>query len=143
LHYQRGARARSAACGKLHRACEKLFVDYCGPTVPIVDAASGELLVELNARPFQKLPGSRKSAFEALDKPHLPAGHRHTNGSRRGRMGTQQSAAGDLRVGAPRREGSPRQARLQDAVGRDTIPACTHRGNPLPALIGTAERRIR
>ena len=29
------------------------------------------LLVELNERPFQKLPGSRKSAFESLDKPAL------------------------------------------------------------------------
>jgi transposase len=30
-----------------------------------------ELLEELNARPFQKLDGSRNSAFEALDKPAL------------------------------------------------------------------------
>ena len=29
------------------------------------------LLVELNERPFQRLPGSRRSAFEALDKPAL------------------------------------------------------------------------
>ncbi len=29
------------------------------------------LLVELNERPFQRLPGSRKSAFESLDKPAL------------------------------------------------------------------------
>jgi len=28
---------------QLHRAGEKLFVDYCGPTVPIVDAATGEV----------------------------------------------------------------------------------------------------
>lgn len=30
-----------------------------------------ELLVELNERPFQKLPGSRRSQFEALDRPEL------------------------------------------------------------------------
>ena len=36
-----------------------------------LNAAIRELLVELNARPFQKLPGSRKSAFESLDKPAL------------------------------------------------------------------------
>jgi transposase len=36
-----------------------------------LNAAIRDLLVELNARPFQKLPGSRKSAFEALDKPTL------------------------------------------------------------------------
>ena len=28
---------------QVHRAGEKLFIDYCGPTVPIVDATSGEL----------------------------------------------------------------------------------------------------
>ena len=36
-----------------------------------LNGAIRELLTELNARPFQKLPGSRKSAFEALDKPAL------------------------------------------------------------------------
>lgn len=33
--------------------------------------AIAKLLVELNARPFQKLPGTRQSAFESLDKPAL------------------------------------------------------------------------
>jgi len=36
-----------------------------------LNAAIRELLVELNERPFQKLPGSRKSAFESLDQPAL------------------------------------------------------------------------
>jgi transposase len=36
-----------------------------------LNAAIRELLVELNARPFQKLPGSRQSTFESLDKPAL------------------------------------------------------------------------
>jgi transposase len=36
-----------------------------------LNAAIRELLTELNTRPFQKLPGSRRSAFEALDKPAL------------------------------------------------------------------------
>ena len=31
----------------------------------------GELLVELNSKPFQKLPGCRKQLFEALDQPAL------------------------------------------------------------------------
>jgi transposase len=26
-----------------HRAGEKLFVDYCGPTVPVVNALTGEV----------------------------------------------------------------------------------------------------
>jgi len=32
-----------------------------------------ELMVQLNEKPFQKLPGSRRSQFEALDKPVLRA----------------------------------------------------------------------
>ncbi|MBW6477265.1 MAG: IS21 family transposase [Chromatiales bacterium] len=36
-----------------------------------LNSAIAKLLVELNARPFQKLPGSRQSTFEALDKPAL------------------------------------------------------------------------
>lgn len=39
--------------------------------VAAVDAAIAPLLEHLNARPFQKLPGSRASAFAALDKPAL------------------------------------------------------------------------
>jgi transposase len=38
-----------------------------------LNQAIWELLNELNARPFQKLEGSRESAFEALDKPALRA----------------------------------------------------------------------
>ena len=36
-----------------------------------VNQEIGRLLEELNARPFQKLPGSRRSRFEALDRPAL------------------------------------------------------------------------
>jgi transposase len=36
-----------------------------------LNAAIAELLAELNARPFKKLPGSRRSAFEAIDRPAL------------------------------------------------------------------------
>jgi len=36
-----------------------------------LNATIRELLVELNERPFQKLPGSRKSTFESLDRPAL------------------------------------------------------------------------
>ncbi len=35
------------------------------------NAAIAELLVQLNARPFKKLPGTRRSAFEALDRAAL------------------------------------------------------------------------
>ena len=36
-----------------------------------VDAAIAALLPSLNERPFQKLPGSRASAFAELDAPAL------------------------------------------------------------------------
>jgi transposase len=42
-----------------------------------LNAAIGELLEELNRRPFKKLPGNRRHLFEALDRPALkplPAG---------------------------------------------------------------------
>ncbi len=35
------------------------------------NAAIGELLQDLNNRPFKKLPGSRRQAFETLDRPAL------------------------------------------------------------------------
>ena len=36
-----------------------------------LNAAIGELLVDLNRRPFKKLPGCRREAFESLDRPAL------------------------------------------------------------------------
>jgi transposase len=36
-----------------------------------LNVAIGELLAELNARPFKKLPGCRREAFERLDRPAL------------------------------------------------------------------------
>jgi len=36
-----------------------------------LNAAIAELLVRLNTRPFKKLPGSRRSLFESLEKPLL------------------------------------------------------------------------
>ncbi len=38
-----------------------------------LNAAIAELLEALNDRPFQKLPGSRRSAFDQIDRPHLRA----------------------------------------------------------------------
>jgi transposase len=40
-------------------------------TLTELDEAIGELLEELNGRPFKRLPGSRRSAYEALDRPTL------------------------------------------------------------------------
>ena len=36
-----------------------------------LNEAIGQLLIQLNSRPFQKLPGSRKSTFETLERPAL------------------------------------------------------------------------
>ena len=38
-----------------------------------LNAAIGELLVKLNNRPFQKLDGCRRSAFESIDRPAMKA----------------------------------------------------------------------
>lgn len=40
-------------------------------TLPELNAAIGELLVDLNRRPFKKLPGCRASAFADIDQPVL------------------------------------------------------------------------
>jgi transposase len=42
-------------------------------TLPEVDGAIGDLLPDLNARAFKRLPGSRLSAYEQLDRPALKA----------------------------------------------------------------------
>ena len=42
-------------------------------TVSELDAAVAELLPALNNRPFKKLPGCRREAFETLDAPYLRA----------------------------------------------------------------------
>lgn len=36
-----------------------------------LNLAISKLLIELNSKPFQKLPGSRLSEFESIDKPAL------------------------------------------------------------------------
>ena len=36
-----------------------------------LNIAIAELLVDLNRRPFKKLPGSRASAFESIDRPAM------------------------------------------------------------------------
>ncbi|TLZ39814.1 MAG: IS21 family transposase [Gammaproteobacteria bacterium] len=40
-------------------------------SVEELNAAIRPLLIELNERPFQRLPGSRRSVFEALDRPAM------------------------------------------------------------------------
>jgi transposase len=41
--YRRWVRSQRRSLRQLHRAGEKLFIDYCGPTVPVIDPGSGEI----------------------------------------------------------------------------------------------------
>lgn len=43
VKYREFARAQARSMRQIHIAGEKLFVDYAGSTVPIVDAATGEI----------------------------------------------------------------------------------------------------
>jgi transposase len=40
--YRQWVKRQRRSLRQVHRAGEKLFIDYCGPTVPVVDASSGE-----------------------------------------------------------------------------------------------------
>jgi hypothetical protein len=42
-------------------------------TLAALNLAISELLLELNERPFRRLPGCRKSLYEQLDNPALKA----------------------------------------------------------------------
>ncbi len=41
--YRQWRQGQKRSMRQLHQAGEKLFIDYCGPTVPIVDASTGEI----------------------------------------------------------------------------------------------------
>ncbi len=57
--YQQWAKRLKRSMRQTHEAGDKLFVDYAGQTVPVVDASSGEIsqaqvfLAELGANPFE------------------------------------------------------------------------------------------
>lgn len=42
-HYRRFAKVLSVTMRQVHKAGERLFVDYCGPTVPVTDPDTGEV----------------------------------------------------------------------------------------------------
>ena len=42
-HYRQWQARQKRSMRQIHKAGEKLFIDYCGPTVPIVDGHTGEL----------------------------------------------------------------------------------------------------
>ena len=41
-HYRQWVQRQKCSLRQVHRAGEKLFIDYCGPTVAVIDAESGE-----------------------------------------------------------------------------------------------------
>ncbi|OYV74585.1 MAG: IS21 family transposase [Chromatiales bacterium 21-64-14] len=43
MHYRAWRGTRDVVMRQSHRAGERLFVDYCGPTMPVIDSSSGEI----------------------------------------------------------------------------------------------------
>jgi len=69
-HYRlwRGRQRRSMR--QVHRAGEKIFIDYCGPTVPVVDRSTGEVR---KAQVFVSVLGASSYTFaEATWSQSLP-----------------------------------------------------------------------
>ncbi len=69
-HYRlwRGRQRRSMR--QVHRAGEKIFIDYCGPTVPVVDRSTGEMR---KAQVFVAVLGASSYTFaEATWSQSLP-----------------------------------------------------------------------
>jgi len=70
FHYQRRRKRQKRSMRQIHRAGEKLFIDYCGPTVPIVDGSTGELR---QAQVFVAVLGASNYAYaEATWTQELP-----------------------------------------------------------------------
>ena len=70
-HHYRGWRERQRrSMRQVHRAGEKIFIDYCGPTVPVVDRATGEIR---KAQVFVAVLGASSYTFsEATWSQRLP-----------------------------------------------------------------------
>lgn len=70
FHYRRFRDRLKRSMRQVHRAGEKLFLDYCGNTVPIIDASSGELW---QAQIFVAVLGASNYAYaEASFSQSLP-----------------------------------------------------------------------
>jgi len=69
-HYRRWARTLKRSLRQIHRAGEKLFVDYAGQTVPIIDPLTGEIVA---AQIFVAVLGCSNYTFaEATLSQQLP-----------------------------------------------------------------------
>lgn len=69
-HYQAWRDRQRRSMRQVHRAGEKLFIDYCGPTVPIINQATGEVR---NAQVFVAVLGASSYTYaEATWSQALP-----------------------------------------------------------------------
>jgi transposase len=70
FHYQRFRDSLARSMRQVHRAGEKLFIDYSGDTVPVIDPATGEVLT---AQIFVAVMGASKYTYaEATWTQSLP-----------------------------------------------------------------------
>jgi transposase len=60
FHYQRFRDSLARSMRQIHRAGEKLFIDYSGDTVPVIDPATGEVLT---AQIFVAVMGASKYTY--------------------------------------------------------------------------------
>jgi transposase len=69
-HYRQWQARQRRSMRQVHKAGEKLFIDYCGPTVPVVDGSTGEIL---QAQVFVAVLGASSYTFaEATWSQKLP-----------------------------------------------------------------------
>lgn len=69
--YRRWAKTQKRSMRQTHRAGEKVFIDYAGPTIPVVDNRTGEILCEANI--FVAVLGASNYTFaEATRSQSLP-----------------------------------------------------------------------
>ncbi len=69
-HYRQWQARQKRSMRQVHKAGEKLFIDYCGPTVPVVDGSTGEIR---QAQVFVAVLGASSYTFaEATWSQKLP-----------------------------------------------------------------------
>lgn len=69
--YRRWAKTQKRSMRQTHRAGEKAFIDYAGPTIPVIDSRTGEVMFEANV--FVAVLGASNYTFaEATRSQSLP-----------------------------------------------------------------------
>ena len=121
LHYHRWARRLDLVMRQDHRAGERLFVDFAGPTVPIVDPQTGEIT---EAQIFVAVMGASNFTYaEALvsqEMPHWISAHVHAF--------QYMGAVPAVVVCDNLRSGVKRAHRYEPEVNRSYLEMATHYG---------------